>query len=650
MKPHVIALSVIATVTLLPQPASAQKSPIKFGDVPMDEMTMTTYPPDTSASAVVLSDYGEAYISFSGSTTTLNFERHTRIKILRKEGLSWANVSIPLYHAGADEERVSGLKASSFNLENGRVIETKLEKDGIFREKFNKNINMQKFTLSNVKEGTVIEYSYKIISDFIFNFPNWQFQYTIPVKRSEYWAILPDFLIFEKYMQGYVLVSDYHVKSLNMADYQGNGHHWVLNSVPAFRPEPFMTTEQDFISKINFAISHINVPGSPVQEIMGSWEKLNKDLLESESFGKAISGSNFLKKTVDEITAGMNDPLQKAVAIHNYVKQNLEWDGTKDMLADPLKKILDAKKGTAGDINIALASMLDKAGIPVNMIILSTRDHGFIRKSYPMTKQFNYVVCEAMIDGKAVLLDATERFLPIDVLPERCLNGEGLRISTSQLKWIDLAPKAKSRTVVSAEMALDPAGTITGELAFLRYGYDAGRMRREYASDGQETYLKNLFGDKGWHVESSEFEDMDAIDKATREVHKLSIEEHATLAGDVIYVSPFITSQIKANPFRQDNREYPVDFGSPIEQIYTCKFTVPDGYQVDELPQSKVFAMPGNAAKFLFNVSQNNNTISITSNFSINKNLFLQDEYPLLKEFYNQVVAKQSEQIVLKKK
>ena len=36
----------------------AQKPPIKFGDVPIDQLKMTTYDKDSSASAVILADYG----------------------------------------------------------------------------------------------------------------------------------------------------------------------------------------------------------------------------------------------------------------------------------------------------------------------------------------------------------------------------------------------------------------------------------------------------------------------------------------------------------------------------------------------------------------------------------------------------------------
>jgi len=187
----------------------AQKAPIKFGDIPKADLVMTTYPEDESAPAVILEDYGEAYVSITASNASLIVKRHVRIKILKKEGLKWADIAIQLYHSGAAHEKVSNLKAVTYNLENGKITEHKLSKDGIFRERFNRNFNVEKFTMPNVKEGSVLEYSYTIYSDFIANFPNWQFQYTIPVRLSEYWEIIPDFFVMEKYMQGYIASTGY---------------------------------------------------------------------------------------------------------------------------------------------------------------------------------------------------------------------------------------------------------------------------------------------------------------------------------------------------------------------------------------------------------------------------------------------------------
>ncbi len=630
-------------------PVYAQKSPIKYGDIPLEDLKMTSYAKDSSASAVVLVDYGEAYLQVNINTATLNFERHVRIKILKKEGLEWADAKINLFKSGSAEERVTNLKASTYNLEGGKVVQSSMSKDAVFKEKFNNYINIQKFSLPNVKEGSVIEYSYTVVSEFFTEFPNWQFQYTIPVRWSEYWAIIPEFFMYERYMQGYIMVNTYETKSKGTNDYQATGHHWICKDVPAFKEEPHMTNEDDYVSKINFALSYIKYPNKPLEEIMGSWQKLNDGLLESESFGKAITGSNFLKKQVEAMTAGMTDPQKKIDTIYNYVKQTLEWDGTKDMLAGNLKKIVEVKKGTAADINIVLASMLEKADLNVEMVLLSTRDHGFIRQSYPMTKQFNYVICGVRLNDKLILLDATEKFLPIDALPERCLNGEGMVVSRTHHGWINIESKTKARTVINADLAVNEAGELKGKLHFIRDGYDAQRMRENYKSKGHETYVKDFSSGKSWQIEKTEFQNMPLIKQSAKELHDVIISDHASVAGNQIYINPFVISQMETNPFKLEKREYPVDFGTKVEKMYMFKMAMPAGYDADELPASKIFALPGNAGRYSYNVSKTGNVINVISTLQINKSLFSQDEYSALREFYNLVVAKQNEQIVLKK-
>jgi hypothetical protein len=238
----------------------------------------------------------------------------------------------------------------------------------------------------------------------------------------------------------------------------------------------------------------------------------------------------------------------------------------------------------------------------------------------------------------------------MDIIPDRCLNGQGLIVSKNSSGWIDLQSKAKAKTVIAADFVLANTGALSGKVSYTRDGYDAHAMRNQYFKDGEQTYVKNALSGKVWDVTASLFENTKVIEKPALEKHELVIADHSTVAGDQIYVNPFVTAQVRENPFKHESRTYPVDFGKPIEQVYMFKITIPDGYGVDEMPKSKVFMLPGNAARFIYNSNLNGNTLTITSSLQINKSLFVQEEYVNLREFYNGVVAKQNEQIVLKKK
>uniref|UniRef100_UPI004047DB3E hypothetical protein n=2 Tax=Roseivirga sp. TaxID=1964215 RepID=UPI004047DB3E len=108
-------LFISSVCTLLFSLQAYSQESLKFGKVDIKDLEMTTYEPDSSAEAVVLWDEGTSQLSYDQRKGFyLIFERHTRIKILTKQGYDWANVEVPLYHNGQDKEKVSGLKGATY--------------------------------------------------------------------------------------------------------------------------------------------------------------------------------------------------------------------------------------------------------------------------------------------------------------------------------------------------------------------------------------------------------------------------------------------------------------------------------------------------------------------------------------------------------
>jgi len=673
-----LLIKAILLTIFIQQVAFAQKAPVKFGDVSLDEVKMTTYPKDSSASAVVLKDFGETKFVYDNNRGfILNFERTTRIKILKSDGLKWGDFSIPLYHNKDLKEKLVGLKAITYNLENGKVVESKLKDNGIFREEYSSNVEMTKVTLPNVKVGSVIEIAYEVASGFLFNLQSWEFQSTIPVILSEYWVTIPEYYSYERYMQGYVGLAVSENKevrnsitttstersggtfgaavksttSSSTTNYNETKFRWVAQEVPAFKPEPYILSAESYISKIDFELASIKYPNQPIEPIMGSWEDVNKTYYEESDFGGELKANDFLKKPVSEIVLNKTTSEEKIAAITYYVKDNFRWNGVSRKFTEtPLRKVFEEKKGSSAELNLLLASMLEKAGIEVYPVLISTRDNGFIRETTPVSSQFNYTICVAKVDGKNILLDATDKFLPVGTLPERCLNGNGFVVSQNGYSWVPLTSPGKSKIIVTADLKLDLAGSLNGTLKIDRSGYKGYSSRKNYSAKGETDYLKDFLGTRSWQVEHSLFENAKSVTETFKETHQLKVNDHITTAGSLFYINPLILFRETENPFKLEKREYPVDYGSPFDVVYLGKLLIPDSYAVDELPQTKLIVLPGNAGRFTYNISQIGNVINVVSNFQINKSLFVQDEYPNLKEFYNQVVAKQSEQIVLKKK
>ena len=105
---------------------------LKFGKPADWEMKMTEYPDDNEANAVVLCSLTDVRYDFINGDFRIFYEYKTRIKILKPEGKDEADVSI--YYIDQENnhsmrETITGLKASAYNMENGKVVKTKTKGD-----------------------------------------------------------------------------------------------------------------------------------------------------------------------------------------------------------------------------------------------------------------------------------------------------------------------------------------------------------------------------------------------------------------------------------------------------------------------------------------------------------------------------------------
>lgn len=611
-------------------------SPITpFGQVSVAELKMKQCPFDSSAAAMILFDKGEAVMDISQGLT---FRRHVRIKIFNKDAADqWATKVV--YYSKMEDSFIK-FKASTYNLVNDKIIETKVGDEGLFKGKFDKYTNQARFTLPQVVAGSIIEYTYTISSNELYGPPDWQFQYEIPVGWSEYQTFIPSYFTFQEDLQGFY----YPIKTKG----KGDSDVRILSNIPAFKAEPSISSEENYISKLRLFVSEIWVPGQPVRKVIKSWGSIARGVYEGD-LGIQIRGSGFLKKIVEEQTAGIIEADKKVSKLYDFVRQNVSWNEFTDVIPDrPFKEVLDSKKGSSSEINAMLVSLLQKADIDASPVLIRDREDGEIKPFLPVFKQFNDLICMVKIGDKVMLLDATEPTLPQHVLPERCLNGEGLMIAKDYFEWIPLT-SAKSRKNVSCDLKLDDSGQLSGKVTYSRDGSFGMGVRKNYKAEGQEKYVKALAESRSWEISKSTFENMDDAHNPAKEVHDLTIGNAAQATGSMIYLNPFFTERLEENPFRLEERKYPVDFGAPFDLVYMGKIEIPAGYVVEELPKAKAMALPEQGGRYTFNLTTTGNVISVVSQMIINKATYTTEQYPLLREFYAQIVAKQAEQIVLKK-
>lgn len=200
-------------------------------------------------------------------------------------------------------------------------------------------------------------------------------------------------------------------------------------------------------------------------------------------------------------------------------------------------------------------------------------------------------------------------------------------------------------------LTLDASGNVVGEGDLTFNDYGAWAKRREIAKAGSEkAFLEAWAGDKsGIELSKSEIAPLDSNDMPLKIHLQGSFNGIVEQAGNLLLVSPWVLDQEKENPFTSATRDYPVEFNYPTVKSSTVKLTIPQGYMVESLPKSLKVRLPDGSARFTCNVGQQGNVITMTSVVTTTRTLYTPEEYADLKSFFQTVVDKELEKIVLKK-
>ncbi len=666
MKLH--SLTLLFSIFLLSHYVNAQERKIKFGDVAAKDFETKIYTIDSSAQAVILYDGGSAnYEPNNVGWFNIEYRYHKRIHLLNKNAFDLATIQIPLYKGEKTEEVLDKIEASTYTMENGVVNKVKLDKQSLFKDKVTKNYTIEKFTFPNLKEGCIIEYSYTIISPRWRDLRSWYFQTSYPVLQSKYEVTIPQLFNFVFLPTGYFdlkpasIKTDY--KSYNLFD-KGEGmersqtfvykativhSEWMISNLPAIKKEKFLTTLENHISKIEFQIKSLDYPDQAPKPILSTWDQLVKELLKDEQFGAALSEKNkWMDDDLDKLLLNSNN-LETTKKIFNYVKDNFVATSFGGIyLKENLKKSYQEKKGSASELNLVLIALLKKAKLFVDPVILSTRENGLAYELYPLIDKFNYVIARVMIDGKEYLLDASQKRMGFNHLPEYCYNGYG-RIISDKPYLVPLFSDSLRETkftnifLYNSEDGKKLEGSFTTTLG----DFESFDFREELNATSKDAYFKKIKTSFNYDVDISK-QVIDSLDKLDEKV-AIKYDFSTVFSDDIVYFNPLFGEAYKTNPFTAATRNYPIEMPYSTNEIIIVYMDVPKGYKVDEIPKSIRVRLNDDDGMFEYIVQADANAIQLRCKIIINRANFDSEEYQSLRDFYSQVVKKQSEQIVFKK-
>ncbi len=623
---------------------------IKFKAITKKELNVDKCDFYPEAKAVILEKKGE--IDFDLATTkglVYRYSEGVRIKILDDQMKDAGNVKVRLYspdnNVSGEREKITYLSGWTYNLENGTIEKTKLEKSNIYTNRLNKYWVEMSFVLPNVKKGSVIEYSYMKESSYFENLEPWAFQSDLPTCHNELTYTIPEYFNFQSRMMGNMYsvqreekwVSDI-VGELNFRSKRTN---MKVKNLPPVEEEPFVSNACDLPLRVEFQLVTVDLPGQPIWHIAGTYAQLNKKIVETD-FWRVATRGNFPKE-ISGAVVGMND-LEKANYLFEWIKGAIAWDGMYGISPSKgLREALRSKSGSVGDINLALNALFRENGLEAYPVILSTRGNGILHPIYPNFNDFNYVVSVVKIGKEHYLCDATAN-VPLGLLPPRCLNGSGWMISDNGGMMLPLKGMgADVSTAVTTMRIVD--GKLEVDIALMDKEYSALRVLDNYVKKGADKFQEAL------QARYVDWEFSDFNFKPERNGIRQNFKLRKNCDGtDMIYIQPFLYGLASEPLFKRDSRVAIVDFPYGSQQNISTAIEIPEGYEVEQLPEDVAYLLSNKGALFTFKALEGNGGITLLVTFTMKKLTYTPQEYPELKDFFDRFAELSKMVVVLKKK
>jgi hypothetical protein len=620
----------------------AQSEIPEFGIFSSEEQNLKTVDFDKDADAVVLFDVATANYN---DQHNLVLNRRIRIKILKEKGIRYGDIEIPFYSKD-NFEYISNVEGIVQNFDEKGVQQSRLKRADIYEQKMDSRISVMKFALPQVKVGSILEYSYVSTCEHYGGLRDWEFQAEIPTLYSSMLLYIVPNTEFQ-----YVVHKADDLPIQISPDKSAGKVTFTMKNIAGLRDEPFMDARRDYIQRVEFQLAAYSTSYGGKVSYLNTWKDVSKELMTEPYFGRQLDKKY---SAADEAVLKINSlasPAEKMKYAHQYVRRSFSWNGHNSFHAeDGLKTVWETRKGTSGEINLALINLLKTCGLEVYPLLVSERNHGKINTTYPILDQFNKTVAYVVIGDEKYVLDATDQYTPVTLIPFNLLNTTAFLVDTKKGSIIELKDETKTHwNMVNIRSSISESGTVSGNTTVQSNDY-ARIERLKSAKQSLEKFRTNYFANNNTSIRIDSFEVNNTDNDSLSLDQQFNFSMPASSSGNYKLVNLNLFSNFQKNPFISDNRFSNINFGSRYLTDIHETFTLPSSLKAESLPKNITMVTPDKSFALTRHIDYKDNTVDVAFSIQINKPVFAADEYPMVQEYYKKMMGVLNEPIVLSSK
>lgn len=635
----------------------------KFLDVPkMDtqDLKATQYAKNPSEAAEVLYRSYHYWVEYNGQ---LNLEVISRVKIYKKDQAEkFLNQEVYTFDGkNKNSEKVTSLKATTYNIENDKIVPTVVDKSSKYKSKESKNYTVTKFAFENVRDGSVVEYKYNILSPFYWMVDRVSVEDIVPVRRFEYVFDFPKFLGYNIDYKGSLTPNHRDVADKNIYGGEYYTYRFGYDNIAPYRKEKYVNNITNYMTSIRAELNSTNITKvpQPYETDLGgfksyavSWNDIRKQLYESDLFGEELKRKSLVKDVLPADIKSIESPDGKAAAILKFVQKNYTWNknyGEGIEAGNGIRNLLNTKVGNSGEINLLLVMLMRSAGLEAEPVVLSTIRNGLLVDHSPSVNQLNYTLAYLDIDGKPHLYDATSKMTSPNLIRPSAYNYSGYVMTAKEARKINIFPPGKSTTYLTVDARLSADGTVSGKFSD-RDTQLYALMNSELYDADKEAYQKESYKDRyTFPFTNIKTESLDNNEFQTS--FDFDSDSFVDGIGGKLVFNPLLFLYNKSHDFDQaDERRSPIELYTGYDKIKKVTVTLPEGYVFENVPKSKKFRTEDSAIQYVYKVTQEGNKLTVETTTTVEEPVYPKEYYSAFKQIFDNITKMEGQMVTAVKK
>ncbi len=635
----------------------------KFLDPPkldIEDLKLTTYSKNPSEAAEVLYRSYHYYITDG----ELHFDVISRVKIYKKDDAKkFLEEEISTYNGKNNvNEKITSLKVNTYNLENGKIVSTSVDKNSKYQSKESKNTTVTKFAFENVKDGSILEYKYSVLSPFIYVIPRVMIEDEVPIRYCEYIFDTPKYYGYNINYKGELKPSSQDVSEKLLYGTEYRTYRFAYKDLKPYRNEKYVNNISNYKTSVRAELNSTDFPITGSGSIYDtglkggfksyglSWNDIRKQLYEDENFGDELKRTNLVKDILPQEVKSIQNPAERAAAVLKFVQNRYSWNREYSAVTDKgIRNLINNKVGNSAEINLLLIMLMRSAEINAEPVLLSTIGRGLLTSYSPSIAMLNYVLAFAEINGKPAVYDATSKMTTPNIIRPAALNYYGFLMTKTDAKQINVLCPEKSKTYLTVEAKLNPDGTVAGSFSDRDTQLYAMMNNESYdqdKADYQNTSYKERYKFPFTNIKSELLDNNDF--QTSFDFDSDTFVDG--IAGKMVF-NPLLFLYNKSHEFDQaEERRSPIELLTGYDKIKKVTVTLPDGYAFENVPKSKKFRTEDNAIQYVYKVTQEGNKLTVETTTTVEDPVYPKEYYPAFKQIFDNITKMEGQVVTAVKK